>query len=69
MIIDVIDLNLKTLQFAQKYDVERRRRGEQLFKREYVSIQEVEKFDDNNYSVTAYVEGNYDLYNTKITIC
>ena len=69
MIIDVIDLNLKTLQFAQKYDVERRRRGEQLFKREYVEIRKVEKIDDNNYSVTAYVEGNYNFYETEIKIC
>ncbi len=69
MIIDVIDLKLKTLQFARRYDDERHRKGVQIFRRSCVSIQEVDKLDDNNYSVKAFVEGNYDLYNTTITIC
>ena len=69
MIIDVIDLNLKSVRFARKYDNNRHRKAAQIFRRGSVSIQEVDKLDENNYSIKAYVDGNYyDTYNTTITI-
>ena len=68
MIIDVVDMNLKTLQFNRRYDTSRYRRGTQIYNRGNVQIEKVEKEEGNNYKVTATVEGNYDDYITKLSI-
>lgn len=69
MIIDVVDLQLGTLNFSQRYDTNRYKRGTRLYHEESVSINEVDKIDKDNYIVKAKVVGNYDIYETKLTIC
>ena len=68
MIIDVIDLKIDSLNFLRSYDYERKRRGEQLYRRGCVQIKEVDKKENNEYKVTAYVEGNYDYYAVVLNI-
>ena len=67
MIIDVVDMDLKTLQFSRRYDTARYKRGTQIYNKGNVEIKVVEK-TDNNYKVEAVVEGNYDDYTTKLLI-
>ena len=43
MIIDVVDMNLKTLQFNRRYDTSRYRRGTQIYNRGNVQIEKVEQ--------------------------
>ena len=64
MIIDVIDLELKNLQFSRSYDTNRYLRGKNLYNREKVEVEKVEKLDDKNYFVEANVDGNFDTYET-----
>lgn len=63
MIIDVIDLELKNLQFSRNYDTNRYLRGKTLYNRE-----KVEKLDDKNYFVEANVDGNFGTYETTLNI-
>ena len=68
MIIDVVDLNLKTLQFNKRYDMSRYNRGNQIYNRGDVQVEKVETDGENNYEIKATVEGNYDNYTTKLSI-
>ena len=68
MIIDVIDLELKNLQFSRNYDTNRYLRGKTLYNREKVEVEKVEKLDDKNYFVEANVDGNFDTYETTLNI-
>ena len=68
MIIDVVDLKFKTLQFGKKYEGSRYRRGIQLYNMGYVKVKKVELKENNNYEVEATVKGNYDIYNTTLSI-
>lgn len=68
MIIDVVDLKFKTLHFSQRYDPTRYKRGTQIYNRGSVTIEEVNKIDESNYEIEAAVDGNYDVYTTKLTI-
>ncbi len=69
MIIDVIDLELKTLNFNRRYDSARYRRGRGIYDRGLVEVQNVNKIDEKNYSIEASVDGNYDTYTTYLEIC
>ncbi len=69
MIIDVIDLELKTLNFNRRYDSNRYRRGRGIYNRGLVEVKNVNKIDEKNYSIEASVEGNYDTYTTYLEIC
>ncbi len=68
MIIDVIDLKLKTLQFNRSYDTARYNRGVKIYNNEYVKIQQVEETEDKSYKIAASVIGNYDMYTTTLEI-
>ena len=68
MLIDVIDLNFETLNFKRRYDSVRYKRGRNIYNYENVSIEKVDKLDNNNYIVEALVQGNYDIYKTKLNI-
>ncbi len=68
MIIDVIDLNLKTLQFVRRYDPNRYKRGNLIYKQGLVQIRKVNKIDEKNYYIESSVEGNYGIYKTTIKI-
>lgn len=68
MIIDVIDLKLKTLQFNRSYDTARYNRGVKIYNNEYVKIQQVEEKEDKSYKIAASVIGNYDMYTTTLEI-
>ena len=68
MIIDVIDLELKTLNFNRSYDPARYKRGNSIYNKGLVEVQEVDKIDEEKYSIKAFVEGNYDTYITNLEI-
>lgn len=68
MIIDVIDLNFETLNFNRPYDQGRYKRGNSLYNKNYVTIESVDKIDDENYHIEANVEGNYDNYDVSLDI-
>lgn len=68
MIIDVIDLNFKDLQFNKRYDMSRYNRGRGIYNNRYVEVTKVEKIDDENYDVEASVDGYYDTYTTTLKI-
>lgn len=68
MIIDVIDLNFKDLQFNKRYDMSRYNRGRGIYNNRYVEVTKVEKIDDENYDVEASVNGYYDTYTTTLKI-
>ena len=69
MIIDVIDLEFKTLNFNRSYDSARYRRGRGIYNRGLVEVKNVNKIDEENYSIEASVDGNYDTYTTHLEIC
>ena len=68
MVIDVVDLNFKTLNFSKRYEGSRYRKGIQLYNRRNAQIDKIETDGKNNYEIKATVEGNYDTYNTKLSI-
>ena len=68
MIIDVVDLELETLNFTRRYDPARYRRGTIIYNDGLVEIESVDKKDERNYSVKASVEGNLDTYRTTLEI-
>ena len=68
MVIDVVDLNFKTLNFSKRYEGSRYRKGIQLYNRRNAQIDKVETDDERNYSVKASVEGNLDTYRTTLEI-
>ena len=67
MIIDVVDLNFNVLNFTRSYEKGRYERGKELYKEGLVEVQEVDKNNDN-YSIKAYVRGNYGVYTTKLSL-
>ena len=69
MIIDVVDLDFKTLQFNRRYDPTRYKRGTNIYNKAFVTVTNVNKIDEKNYSIEASVEGNYDTYTTNLEIC
>ena len=68
MVVDVIDLNFKTLNFSKKYDTARYSRAKRIYRNNDVEIKEVNKVDSNKYNVKAGVYGNYGYYNIKFDI-
>ena len=69
MIIDVVDLTLKTLNFIEKYDQSRFRKAKTLYNNEDAEVTKVEKLDDNSLIVWGRVVGNYwSQYSTKLEI-
>ena len=68
MIIDVVDIELETLNFTRRYDPVRYRRGTSIYNNGCVRVQSVNKNEENNYSIEAYVEGNYRTYTTNLEI-
>ncbi len=69
MIIDVVDLNFEKLDFNRRYDPTRYRRGTNIYNRGNVTVESVNKIDEENYLIEASVEGNYDTYTTNLEIC
>ena len=69
MIIDVVDLKFETLHFNRRYDPTRYRRGTGIYNKGLVTVESVDKTNENNYSIEASVEGNYDTYTTNLEIC
>lgn len=68
MVVDVIDLNFKSLGFSRTYDYGRESRARTIYNREKVHIMQVDKIDNDEYAVKASVEGNYDIYNVELSI-
>ena len=68
MIVDVIDLDIEKLDFLKSYSYDRKNRGENLYRRKCVQIKEVDKKEDGEYKISAYVEGNYDYYSVVLKI-
>ena len=68
MIIDVVELELETLNFTRKYDFARYKRGTAIYNNGLVEIESVDKKDQRSYSVEASVEGNFDTYRTTLEI-
>lgn len=68
MVIDVIDLELKTLNFSRGYDPTRYKRGRNAYNYGYVEVKNVNKIDERNYEIEAEVQGNYDVYTTTLKI-
>ena len=68
MIVDIIDVDFETLHFNHRYDQRRYMRGKDIYREEKVQIEEVNQLKDNCYKIEAYVEGNYDNYNTELKI-
>lgn len=68
MIVDVIDLNFKFLNFRKQYDNARNYRARRLYEGEYVNIKSVTQNGDDKYLVKASVDGNYDLYDVELNI-
>ena len=69
MIIDVVDLTLKTLNFIEKYDPSRLKKAKTLYNNEDAEVTKVEKLDDNSLIVWGRVVGNYwSQYSTKLEI-
>ena len=68
MIIDVVDLELETLNFTRKYDFARYKRGTSIYHKGLVEVESVDKKDERNYSIEASVEGNFDTYRTTLEI-
>ena len=68
MIIDVVDLNLKRLDFNQSYDMGRYTKGMHIYSLGRVKVNKVEINDENTYEIEADVDGNYDNYTTTLTI-
>ena len=69
MIIDVVDLTLKTLNFIEKYDPSRFKKAKTLYNNEDAEVTKVEKLDDNSLIVWGRVVGNYwSQYSTKLEI-
>lgn len=69
MIIDVVDLNLKTLNYHKPYDTARMMRAKTIYRNEDVEITKVEKVDEENFEVSAKVEGSYtERYKVELSI-
>ena len=69
MIIDVVDLTLKTLNFIEKYDPSRLKKAKTLYNNEDAEVTKVERLDDNSLIVWGRVVGNYwSQYSTKLEI-
>ena len=71
MIVDVIDLNFKVLNFTRNYDNERERKARRIYNYKYVTIKKVDmKYENskNVYDINAEVIGNYDDYDVNLKI-
>ena len=68
MIIDVMDLKLGKIKFSRVYDTTRFRRAIAIYNHADVDIEKVEEVNENEYYITATVDGNYDLYKTNLKI-
>lgn len=69
MIIDVVDLQYKTLSFNRRYDARRYQRGRVIYNGGLATVTSVDKKDDKNYIVKASVKGNYGIYTTTLKLC
>lgn len=69
MLIDVTDLQYKTLSFNRQYDVKRYNRGRSIYNGGLALITSVDKKDDKNYDIKATVRGNYGIYNVTLSLC
>mgnify|MGYP004511530969 FL=1 len=68
MIIDVVDLELKKLNFTRQYDFARYKRGTSIYNKGLVEVESVNKKDEKSYYIKASVEGNWDVYRTTLEI-
>lgn len=69
MIIDVIDLEIKDLQFNKKYNTARYNRGRSIYNNGHAEIEKVEKINNNEYIIEGSVIGSYyNEYKTSLRI-
>ena len=68
MVIDIMDLGINELDFSEEYDMNRYKRGVRIFEKENVSINKVDKIDEENIKIEATVQGNNGRYNTTLKI-
>lgn len=60
MVIDVMELNFKKLNFIRSYESSRMLRGRAIYYNEMARVTKVEKLDEKNYIISAKVEGSQD---------
>ena len=68
MNIDVTDLELDTLQFRRKYDTGRYRKGIELHRHGFATVDIVDRLEAKKYNIRATVDGNYGVYTTTLQI-
>ena len=68
MIIDVIDANIKDLNFGKSYESNRNYKANMIYRQRRVDIKEVDKRGEDSFIVKAEVDGNYDDYDVKLNI-
>ncbi len=69
MVIDVMDLNFKTINIPEGYDPSRMTRAKRIAYSENVKILNVEKIDEKNIVVTSRVKGGYnEQYDVELTL-
>ena len=71
MIIDVMDLELETINLNRSYDNGRNFKAKRIYSNGEVEVEIVEKLEDKQgdvYKITAKVEGNYDTYTVKLKL-
>ena len=62
MEIDIMDLNIKVLNFEKQYETSRIKHGKEIFYNEGVTITEVEQLNDNKFNIKARVDGKYNTW-------
>ena len=69
MIIDVTEIEIKNLNIARNFDIERKRRGKNIYRNRNVEITEVEKKEGKEeYNIKASVDGNYGIYEQRTSL-
>lgn len=69
MIIDVTEIEIENLNIARNFDIERKRRGKNIYRNRNVEITEVEKKEGKEeYNIKASVDGNYGIYRINLNI-
>ena len=71
MVIDVIDLNLKTITLMQAYDSDRNLKANQIYRSHQVAIMKVDCVKDDDYKIEAKVDSSMfsnEKYNVNLEI-
>lgn len=69
MVIDVMDLEFDRLNFMRQYEDGRNSRGKLLYYNENAEITKVEKLDEDNFIISATVQGSgYKIYDVELVL-